>query len=70
MPENQVRSNKRITVQVRSISGYDRVFPEDDTALSFARKWNTKTFSYRQLREIKLLGYAIHVSAGHMPFDI
>lgn len=60
----------KITVQVRNVYGSDLVYPVDDTALTFARLLNVKTFNARQLVTIKQLGYAVQVAAGTLPFSL
>jgi hypothetical protein len=59
-----------ITVSVRNVYGNELVYPTDDTALLFARLLGTKTFNHHQLTTIKALGYAVHVAAGKLPFDM
>lgn len=59
-----------ITVSVRCVYGNDLVYPADDTAALFARLLKVKSFNAFQLQTIKALGYAVHVAAGKLPFDM
>lgn len=59
-----------ITVTVRNVYGNDLVYPADDMAARFAALIGAKTFNRSQLGQIKALGYAIHVAAGQLPFEI
>ena len=56
-----------ITVQVRNVYGNDLVYPEDAKAGLFVAMLRTKTFNAQDLRNIRALGYEIHVAAGTLP---
>jgi len=57
-----------ITVMVRTVYGNDLVYPVDETAIKFAALLRVKTFNAHQVNMIKSLGYAVHVTAGQLPF--
>jgi len=59
-----------ITVAVRTVYGNELVYPADDTAALFAALIGAKTFNRFQLGQIKALGYAVHVAAGRLPFEL
>lgn len=59
-----------ITVQVRNVFGNDLVYPADEKATDFALLLKVKSFNAAQIAGIKRLGYAIHVCAGVLPFDM
>jgi hypothetical protein len=62
--------SRYITVKVKSVYGNDLVYPDDDTARAFAKLLRVKTFNTHQIAGIKVLGYAIHVNNGPLPFDM
>ena len=55
---------RTMQVQVRSVYGEDKVYPADTTARVFASLTGKKTFSARDLANIRELGYEITISAG------
>jgi hypothetical protein len=55
-----------ITVKLRNIFGYDKVYPICDTAKAFARIAKTTTLTDNTLREIKNIGFDIKLERGSL----
>ena len=51
------------TVTIRSIYGQDRVYPENDVAMSLAALLGSKTFTREQIAKAKELGFTFEIKA-------
>lgn len=51
----------QITVQVRNIYGVQTIYPLCSKAQLFAAICNTKTLTREAIKNIKALGYSVHV---------
>lgn len=52
---------QRITVQIKSVYGEEKVYPACPVSVIFARMVGTKTLTPETLRHIRALGYEIAV---------
>jgi hypothetical protein len=48
-----------ITVRIKNVYGEDKIYPVCSKAVTFANLINQKTFTPRDLSNIRLLGYSI-----------
>lgn len=63
-----IAGQRTVRVAVRTVYNKDLVYPDNDTARTFAALTGTKTFSRADIENIRRLGYTITMTAsGDLP---